>query len=155
MSTTKVSDKVAKRRLLALADKLEAIPENQFDFGTFGEVPSGSSASKGTDILKESNFCGTTACALGWAPALPFAKKMGFANTLVRTGDYTGTSFTKNGRIVGPYQVAKALFGLSTQAFSFLFHPDSHMGGMTSPKSDAFASDVAEHIRNYVSIRYA
>lgn len=164
MSTKKITPAVQKARLLALAGLLESLPEKLFSYDNFCQIASeyGNDAQieafaalpYGTDLLaiKTATECGTTACAVGWAPSLPAAKKLGFGLTKTRGG---GVVFTKNGRYCGIHRFASQFFGLSGEAFSFLFYPTTLLGGLRSPDSDASASDVAEHIRDFVAIRFA
>lgn len=165
MSAAKVSDRTAKGRLLALAAFLVTLPEGQFNFGSWGDA--NAERLQGEDILKEPELCGTKACALGWAAGLPFARKLGFA-LKVSGSVYEGrvlAGFTRNGRFTNPYKVAKSLFGMSKQASHMVFIPsdssydrsdsyDRSLGDI-SPSDSASASEVAEHIRQYVRIRYA
>ncbi len=160
MSTKKVSDATAKRRLLALCDLLESLPASQFDYGTFGQVATGTE--KGTDPLKEPNVCGTTACALGWAPGLAAAKRAGirlqvFAeqNWNPNEPDVATVEFVIGHRKASWQKVAKKLFGLPNEHAWFLFQPESDLGPLRSPSYDASARDVADHIRDFVAIRYS
>lgn len=150
MSVKKVTDAVAKRRLLALANLLESGEvNNHFYFGSWGDTVD--PVEKDCDVLADPVRCGTTACALGWAPALPFAKKLGFR--LSSQGRECGYArFTKNGRFVTPGAVAKTLFGLSELQSDMLFNP-----GDTMPiplEKDATPVQVAENIREFVRIRF-
>ncbi len=160
MSTRTVSRATAKRRLLALCFLLEGLPKNQFNYGTFGEVEN-KGTEAGVDVLKEANVCGTTACALGWAPHLPAAKKLGIALKSTRVPGWVfgttiaSTDFYINGRKSSPERVSKKLFGLSDAAYDFLFHPEINLGCLQSPKGTATAEEVAEHIRTFVAIHYA
>lgn len=144
-----------KRRLLALADKLDSLPVGQFDYGTFGEVR-GRGVPGGVDALKEVSMCGTTACALGWAPSLASAKKLGIklVTRKYKSDGFIFADFTVNGRYVKPITVAKLLFGISEQMFALLFQPGTTVGGLASPGSFASAHEVATHIRNVVDIKF-
>ena len=55
-----ISNATRKRRLTKLADHLENIVKTKFDMGTWGEH-------KKTHHPIKDDFCGTAACALGWA----------------------------------------------------------------------------------------
>ena len=148
-----VSDRTAKKRLLALADLLDGLPEGKFDFGTWGSV--NKSAPAGADALREANFCGTTACALGWAPSLPFAKRLGFklevreaTDPLGRGAGFKYAEFTKNGTYVSSEDVAEELFGLGEGAMGYIFHPS------VLNRHDESAHGVASAIRAFVNIRF-
>ncbi len=142
-----VSDRAAKRRLLQLADFLENLPNGQFDFSTFGDVSGGET---GDDALEKATLCGTTAGALGWAPALPFAKRLGF-KLEVRTSEFYGSfaEFTKNGRVVETITVAKQLFGLSADAMKYIFH-----SSVLNENGKNNVHTVANGIRDFVTIRF-
>ncbi len=151
--SAKVSDKVAKRRLLQLADFLENdVPEAHFDFCTFGETRFGS-LDKGTDVLEKHEACGTKACALGWAPALPFAKKLGFSLSIDKNGY---ADFHKNGRPVTTATVWRQLFGIKdSQADLIFFNSQLNLKNGTAcayAQSDKY--DVACGIRTFVAARY-
>jgi hypothetical protein len=140
-----VTKATAKRRLLKLADFLDKLPPERFDFGTWGDVRDGKS---GQDALEEAELCGTTACALGWAPALPFAKKLGIKLQVSETQfGKSFATFTKNGRRISPDRVAKVLFGIGGDAMSYIFH-NSVLNG------DGTAQEVATGIRAFVAIRF-
>ncbi len=167
MSRRKVPDHVAKARLLQLADLLETkAVKKHFNFSEWG------AAAKGKDnLLEEPNLCGTTACALGWAPALSCAKKAGIKLVLTsgRAGifggpkgdEYMGLSDERfradfqgrNGDYMDPEEVALELFGIGYDAFSILFMP----GGSPfkgAPGRNASAKAVAANIRKFVDVRY-
>jgi len=62
------------KRLLKLADFLEKLPEKKrkgkFDMDTFGKHV-------GPHHPKKYNYCGTSACALGWATTSPYFRRLG------------------------------------------------------------------------------
>ena len=64
-----------KENLLKLADKLETVPENQFHMDDYRVEPTedGPGDSKGiSDVLVNPDIdCGTSGCAIGWAPVVP------------------------------------------------------------------------------------
>lgn len=148
MSIKKVPDHVAKRRLLRLADFLEKeVTNHQFDFSTFGNTLNRYTPN-GTDALKDANLCGTSACALGWAPALPFARKLGFKLEVRSHGVPT---FTRKGKPVSTNTVARDLFGLDHASWSYIFYPSVlNCGG----GDDETRETVAEGIRKFCSIRF-
>ncbi len=151
MTKAIVSDKTAKRRLLKLADFLENLDSELFNFSHYCEVQE--SMPSGMDPMKDPHRCGTTACALGWAPSLPFAKKSGFSLRTERIGDtWTSTIFTKNGKVIQPPRVWRELFGLSGIQADAIFQPG--MSPFMDTTEDSSASDVADNIRKFVAVRY-
>ena len=59
------------KRLRQLADLLDRVPEEKFDMSRWARhLPPDMDPSKEEE-------CGTSACALGWATTLPFAKALG------------------------------------------------------------------------------
>ncbi len=152
MSTKKVAPATQKKRLLALAGLLESLPTGTFDYSDFCMTDDTKEQKPGTDVLEDPIACGTTACAVGWAPAIPAARKLGYAWLVNEFGQ---PDFFKNGRRIRIDRFAKSFFGLSGKAFGLLFYPGSWLGGLHSPPSDATAEAVAEHIRNFVAIRFA
>lgn len=152
----KVSDRVARNRLLALADFLEGLDDNLFNFETWGDVTNVENVEDGQNILKDPNLCGTTACALGWAPNLPFARRLGFelrASKLDADPNWVTAGFYKNGRVVQPDAVGKQLFGLTSYQCDILFHP-GNSPFRDGPEVESNAADVAANIRRFVAVRF-
>ena len=137
-----MKNRVYKKRLLKLADFLQKLPPKRFDYGDWvGEDWEG----------KPDLSCGTTACALGWATAMPKFRKLGlYLNPdgfPQMVGDNTG----------GTYEASATIFGLSTSEYSYLFL----LGTMSpfdktkyGPDEDAFPKEVAKHIRKFVAKKY-
>lgn len=149
MSAKKVSDRVAKRRLLQLAELLESpAVEKHFNFSHWGV----SSVTPENCPLAEAEACGTTACALGWAPALPFAKSLGITLDVTSEAGNLGGTFRRNGREIGPDYVARLLFGLNRGQSDMLFYPGSSPIG--NLYGDATPRLVAENIRKFVQVRF-
>lgn len=147
-------DYIYKRRLLALADLLDTLPKEKFNYAHWVD----SETWKGKVNLS----CGTTACAFGWATTMPALRKLGL---------YLSASdgvCLKNDR--GNYlanAAARIVFGLSYDEFKYLFYPRTYLiknsddlinisypyYGMNlpvSPPATASAKDVAKHIRKFV-----
>lgn len=100
-----------KRRLLKLADFLEhEVKPHWFDLLSF--------ASEG--FLKRE--CGSTACALGWAPTC-FPRSGLSLNQSFPAFRYTPKG---GGRRHGGYAAAEVFFGLSDEQSSYLFSPPSY-----------------------------
>jgi hypothetical protein len=156
------------RRLLVLADFLEKLPEERFNYARWV----GSSWAGKPDLS-----CGTTACALGWAGTIKEFNSLGLE--IVSLGlDPDGSGrhhigFKSHGKVVEPIRAAIELFGLNYEEAEFLFTPDStlEMGAaedgvfwtkvledgngdeIRSPDSSANARQVARHIRLFVEHR--
>lgn len=117
-------------RLLRLAEFLDRVPENRFDFSRWiGEGWEGDPA-----------MCGTTACAIGHACFMPEFRKLGA--TLNRFGLPS---------LVGdPYSdasdVGSEIFGLDREEFSSLFVPGYGLD------DDATAAQVAARIREFCCV---
>src|SRR5580704_5650057 len=95
-----------KRRLLKLADLLEADAKNkkgiQFDYHHWGSVGN----------REEPLSCGTSACALGLAAISGAFTRAGLGYT---THPWGSLGFTLNGRTIKPMSAAKRVFGLNHQ----------------------------------------
>jgi len=154
---------VYKARLLKLSTLLDGLKGSQFDYGRWCTTKVW--LPLGTDLLKAKAIsCGTSACALGWAPSLPFAQRLGYK--LIATGRLTchGVSsvFVRNGHVEDGSNVARELFDVDSEEFRFLFMPifSYHarladrglVGGRLTP--DASPQQVAEHIRLFVKQKY-
>ena len=80
-------------RLQALATLLRSVPTEHFNLGSWRYEDGGGETATDEQILNHS--CGTTACAIGWACAMPEFKKQGlewgWANPLYteENGDQT------------------------------------------------------------------
>ncbi len=150
----KVSLATQNRRLLALAQLLDSMPYDAFSYNAFlrgnDRNPDAHNLKIG-DAITPDAACGTTACAVGWAPTLPEARRLGYGITRLKFG----INFTKNGRRIPIGTFAKQFFGIGGVVFGALFYPNERLGAIRSPDERALATDVAEHIRNFVAIRSA
>jgi hypothetical protein len=127
--------KVGNQRLLKLAAFLEKLPPKRFDYGSFvGDSWQG----------KPDLSCGTTACAMGWAVAMPEFKRLGFV-----LGQSWGFPIVKNrqGHFIGFYDAGTTMFGLSNDDYDALFIPNSAAAEKYSAKT------VAKKIRAFVKAR--
>lgn len=121
-----------KRRLLKLAEFLETVPRDRFDYSKWASSEWGG---------KKDLSCGTTACALGWATAMPMFQKIG----LKLTRDEDGYVFVVDSSGREGFKAAEAAFDVTWQASAYLFDPYySKLGLHASPKA------VAAHIRAFV-----
>ena len=128
-----------KKRLLKLADLLEADAENkkglQFDYFTWGWV---------TDETKPMS-CGTSACALGLA-ALSGAFKRAGLGWRQPKGDTI--KFLWNGRRVRASRAAMKTFGLSEKDSDYLF---INAAGLPCTNGAKAELAVAKRIRDFVA----
>lgn len=154
-----VKPRTAKRRLLKLAKFLERLPKKRFDFGQWvGDDWKG----------KKDLSCGTTACALGWATAIPSFRKAG-----LRLKSYGFTSYPRGGYVtlkghdnsLSSEEAAAQVFGITENEATYLFNPDMDSQGLDdalaerlslhdAPPSDASAKQVAKHIRRFVKAKF-
>lgn len=151
-------NKRQKARLLKLADFLENhVSSRNFDLATFTSWQE-SLQSKYCD-KEEGNWstyynlnsnkllnglkqktCGTTACALGWAPVI-FNRSLKY--------DEDGTPIFRNNKLgYDVHNVCVDFFGLDKENeqehFEYLFTPEAYRKGRRGPKS------VARRIKQYV-----
>jgi hypothetical protein len=120
-----VTVRVARGRLLKLADRLETWPRKRFDFTTFVGMDWG-----GDPDLS----CGAVACALGIATTMPIFRRLGL---YLSPG---GELLTRNDK--NPWY----LLGLDYEQHKALFFPqESGLGTDATPKQ------VARHIRKKVN----
>lgn len=128
------------KRLLFLADFLEALPPKSFDLQCWSNrLP--------TEDGKVQPRCGTTACALGWTPSIPQFFKLGARLATNRAGEVF--PYLKGGRKgdAAPKRLSRELFGLSEDDHAFLFLPSHY------PTVDPSREDVSQRIRMLVAAR--
>jgi hypothetical protein len=151
--------------LLKLADLLESLPPERFDYCMWA----------GSDWSPESGLsCGTTACALGWATTIP---ELGLE---LRRGEVLNCYVSRVGQVAhhpaseGPHSLecAADVFDVSLEEATFLFCADEidprlgsrgddddqkydqeYLDGELSPSDEASAKEVAVHIRRFVKSR--
>lgn len=133
-----ISRATSDRRLLKLADFLDALPPGRFHYNRW--VGAGW---QGAQDLS----CGTTACALGWAAAMPTFRRLGLR---LSWSDGFGKVKGPNGSV--DFNAAAEVFGISLQEAVFLFCPRSQLGTYGwSPRGDAAPQEVAAHLRRFVA----
>ena len=149
---------IQKKRLLKLADFLDQLPPQKFDFDTIaveGEKPH-------KEALKaRTEHCGTTACAVGWMPAV-FPRLTRWTRQPLWGGCmHIQVAPAGHGRARN-FKVAEQVFGLTEQEADWLFMPDAYVDNglmswedgykdVSSPcGSDATPKQVARHIRRFV-----
>lgn len=134
------------QRLLLLADFLEKLPPEQFDY----EVWVGS-AWKGDPTLS----CGTPACALGWATAMPefqalglrLTKQHGSSHCYISTADSDAEVTTHGDTYRTSLAAACDIFEIGFEDAEYLFSPESFPD---NPRYDASPKEVAQHIKDYI-----
>ena len=155
-----MSPGIYRNRLLKLADLLHNLPRKRFKYNAWGI--GNPTLEAGTNLLSNPESCGTSACALGWAVALPFAKEAGF--TLRTAAPYgfniyadqplsAEAAFFCYDKWVSPLKVARTLFGVSDDEFRFLFYPN-RMCFISRLDETATPKRVARHIRNFADGKY-
>ena len=148
-----ISARTTKKRLLQLADLLDVVPSEHFNIGWFGSVERGEI---GTDVLAQADLCGTTACALGWAPSLPFAKRLGYKLEVMvcrnhHISGFPTVVFTRNGREVSSGTAMWDLFGLTWKSGGrFVFN----VSDLHPNRFAVTAHEAANAIRTFVAIRF-
>lgn len=147
-----------RKRLLKLADFLDQLPPQKFDFDSIaveGEKPH----KEALKARKES--CGTTACAIGWMPAV-FPRLTRWVRTIAPWDTVTIHIAPKGRSKMRDFQVAEDVFGLTEQEAEWLFMPDAvvnnglewwdkgYAEAISPCDSGATAKEVARHIRKFV-----
>ena len=130
-------------RLLKLADFLETLPPERFDYSDWVGWNW-----KGDQTLS----CGTPACALGWAAAMPEFRELGLqliaCPAAFRDG-VIGKIGLKDDPDCGAEHASAVIFGLSEDEHDYLFVPD----WSNDLDENASAKEVADHIRRFVEER--
>jgi len=134
-----------KRRLLKLADMLEADAKNKkgikFDIGTVGHT--------NDDDVKPSLSCGTTACAMGLAAISGKFKRAGLSYFCEKGSSGFILETTMYGKEITYTEAAVQLFDISYQEAYLLFYP----GYYPEDKSEGAKGEreVAKRIRRLVA----
>lgn len=143
-------DHIYKRRLLKLADFLDKLPPERFNFRRW----------VGMDWKGRQNLsCGTTACAFGWATTMQVFRKLGLRLMRHPTMGFGLVHLKGETDYERAAEKAAAhVFGLNGDEFDYLFFPvdetGSEMWFKPAPHLDATAKELAEHIRFFVSKKY-
>jgi len=136
------SQAIYNNRLVRLARFLRTDPV--FDFSDF--------LSNIQARFKPDLSCGTSACALGWAAALPEFRALGVELSV----DRNQTLFQLDGKNCSFHTVSARLFGLTEKEARYLFMPAYRIAGYpSSPPGNATARQVANHILRFVRLRRA
>lgn len=137
------------RRLLVLADFLDTLPPERFDYNRW----------VGCDWAGRPDLsCGTTACALGWACAMPEFQALGVKMVKSEEETYVLTPFfeingVKQSYGYGPDNTSQYLFGLSYRDHEYLFTPAEPDEDGNGGEYEAVPQHVANKIRTFVSGR--
>lgn len=147
----KRKDNKYKNRLLKLADFLDKLPKNRFDYCTWvGDDWEG----------KKDLSCGTTACALGWATTIPAFRKLGLRMIRYNSGAGGVCLKKQEHNIIDSYDdfvyslaAGKKIFGLDDIEFEYIFVPADYNFDK-KPGNNATPKQVAKHIRKFVKEKY-
>lgn len=115
------ADIVYRERLLRLAAFLEALPRPElFNFGTW--VNMGNTGEEIPASLRDVDMhtCKTTACAIGWATAVPEFYELG-----IRFNQYGEPCLEGRETTTSETHIGMEVFGLYWNETDFLFFPDS------------------------------
>lgn len=126
-----------KERLQALANVLREVPDANFDLETWRYTPG--SGENATDVQVLSHNCGTTACAIGWACAMPEFQAQGLRWEGVQP------ALVGEGSLDTGWDAVKVFFGISYHASQRLFNQDGYdIDVHVTP------NDVADSIEDFV-----
>lgn len=151
-------NRTGKRRLLKLADMLEADAKNKkgikFNLNTVAEPSDRQKSAKETSF-DPTVSCGTTACAMGLAAISGAFKRAGLSYDVDSWERYFDNKWvhtiqtTIDGQIVDYDDAAVAIFGITLEEANFLFTPRCY-GRL--PKTGAKGERiVAKRIRDFVA----
>ncbi len=136
---------VYAKRLLKLADFLEALPRKRFNFASYvGDDWAG----------KQDLSCGTTACALGWAASMPEFRRLGLRFKGTPAYDDDGHAITADGGVglvddeyADEEEASAIVFGLTDDQHAELFIPENEFGPSSNLPKEATPKQVAKNIR--------
>lgn len=160
------------KRLLDLAAFLDNVPEERFGYNSW---VSGNWNGK---PLEPSHTCLTTACALGWATAMPQFAALGME--LRPMGDWNDNGYVcmksdEHPNSTTSKKAGMEVFGLTDVEFEYLFLPETNYIdsfarydeayepddsepipdlNADGPGEEATAKEVAAHIRQFVRAKY-
>lgn len=158
-NTPKSMNATQRKRLLKLADFLDQLPPQKFDFGSIA-IEREKPHMEALKARKES--CGTTACAIGWMPAVFPRLTEWKGRCKLFDGDTLLSVGFRGGRGERDFQVAEEVFGLTEQEAEWLFMPDAVVDNGLMPWDEGYkdmyspcgsnttAKQVARHIRKFV-----
>lgn len=134
-----------EERLLKMAEFLEALPPHKFDFSNYVHIGDKSPAAA---LAAPDEHCGTTACAVGWMPAV-FPETFEWTN-VTSTWDRTPLLPHPIGSTSWYWpeveSVIKDFLDLEDVQYNFLFIPgDSPLDNLASARA------VARQIREFIA----
>lgn len=139
-----ITRKVSAQRLLKLAAFLEKLPRKRFDYTVWVGYDW-----KGSPTLD----CGTTACALGWAAAMPSFRRLGLRIENDPSHPVQPAPvITYKGSRGSNIWIACEVFGVEYDQAMYLFTPGQVYELLPrSPGVHATPKQVAKHIRRFVA----
>lgn len=130
-------------RLLRLADFLDALPEDRFSFDVWASYD-------WTD-----SQCGTSACALGWATTIPEFRALGLCMKVDPAEEWKSPVLDTCTKPTweATCDATREIFGLDKEMTQYLFVANNGEDHGYGPQlfDDATASEVADHIREFVA----
>jgi hypothetical protein len=130
------------KRLLKLADFLDRMPREKFDFAQIVEQ-------RGLPMRKAlqagKTRCGTVGCAIGWMPAA-FPRGLRWAGN----SDVFPDVVLRRDESLTDFDAAVEWFGITRAEADVLFVPGAKRWGYSGLRETASAKDVARHIRQWV-----
>lgn len=124
------------KQLLKLADFLDTLPRQKFDFAV---VAHQHGKPMRAALKAGKTACGTVACALGWTPAVwPRALRWHPHKSIVLEIRF------KDGMQLSTFDTAALWFDITREATEYLFDPSVNSLWRATPKR------VARHIRRWV-----
>lgn len=140
------------KRLLKLADFLDTMPREKFDFGVVADEQGKPMAEA---LAADKTQCGTVGCAIGWMPAV-FPRGLEWTRSTERM--WTGPLKRTRVALVGSprtkdFAAAAEWFDISELEAEALFMPDSAGFGLRAISERAGPTVVARRIRRFVERR--
>lgn len=121
-------------RLIFLANFLDTVPKSRFDLDSWR-----STTNEISDRVFFSKECGTTACAVGWACALPQFQALGLKFR------HTYPVLSRKGKPdKGSWDAVEEFFDIGQEESAYLFLDTRYLESESGP------SDVAARIRKFV-----
>lgn len=145
-------NRIHLRRLRKLADFLDKMPKEKFDFSVVA-------IEEGKPMLQALRagavHCGTVACGMGWMPAA-FPRQIkwqqvGASERLldIALREPTGDSERDTESVFGAFYVAQEFFGITGVESWYLFNPGGHERQRNRLSVNARPQALARHIRRF------
>lgn len=133
------------KRLLKLADFLDTLPRQKFNFDRIAEQ---SGKPMLAALLTGKTRCGTVACAIGWMPAV-FPRHLKWSSADELRPDV----HLRADEAMTDFDAASVFFDIAIEEADFLFTPGSLDNGWSGLPGHATPKRVARHIRAFVRKR--